>query len=78
MLHVSDTLWPDVNHHLPLGQGNLDLSWFLQRLAAAQFNGTAVLEIGGLPKSGGYGRDTNEALIESRARFEQMVQTYFT
>jgi L-ribulose-5-phosphate 3-epimerase len=37
-------------------------------LAAAGFAGPAILEIGGLPKSGGYGRDTDEALNKSRQR----------
>lgn len=73
MLHVSDTPWPDVNHHLPLGQGNLDIGKFVQPLLAAQYRGPAILEIGGLPKSGGYGRDTNDALITSRARFQESL-----
>lgn len=73
MLHVSDTPWPDVNHHLPLGQGSLDFSKFLQVLLGANYAGPAILEIGGLPKSGGYGRDTNEALIDSRMRFHEIV-----
>ncbi len=65
MLHVSDTLLPDVNYHLPLGQGNLDLVAYCQALKTHQFVGPAILEIGGLPKSGGYGRDTDDALIHS-------------
>ncbi len=73
LLHVSDTPWPDTNHHLPLGQGNLDFSQFLLPLAAAKFSGFAVLEIGGLPKSGGYGRDTNEALMTSFAQLSQQI-----
>ena len=73
MLHVSDTPWPDVNHHLPLGQGNLDFGKFVKPLLTAQYRGNAILEIGGLPKSGGYGRDTNDALIASRARFQENI-----
>ena len=75
MLHVSDTLWPDVNHHLPLGQGSLDFAKFLQHLLAVNYSGPAILEIGGLPKSGGYGCDTNEALINSRTRFHEIILT---
>ena len=33
-----------------------------------------VLEIGGLPFSGGYGLDTDEALVASRARLVNVVQ----
>lgn len=73
MLHVSDTPWPDVNHHLPLGLGSLDISKFLHVILSANYAGSAILEIGGLPKSGGYGRDTNEALIESRTHLHEVV-----
>ncbi|MGB4869959.1 MAG: TIM barrel protein [Candidatus Promineifilaceae bacterium] len=66
LLHISDTVWPDVNHHLPLGQGSLDLKGFCRAVLAGGFRGPAILEIGGLPKSGGYGRDTDDALHESR------------
>ena len=65
MLHVSDTVWPETNYHLPLGQGNLDFSAYCRRLRQGSFSGPAILEIGGLPKSGGYGRDTDEALAQS-------------
>jgi len=75
MLHVSDTPWPDVNYHLPLGQGSLDFSLFLQALLTAEFTGPAILEIGGLPKSGGYGRDTNEELIDSMECFQETVSS---
>jgi sugar phosphate isomerase/epimerase len=73
MVHVSDTPWPDVNHHLPLGEGNLDFGKFVQPLLAAQYRGPAILEIGGLPKSGGYGRDTNDALIDSLTRLQKHI-----
>lgn len=66
LLHVSDTPWPEVNHHLPLTQGSLDLAAFVQSALAGGFRGPAILEIGGLPKSGGFGRDTDEALHASR------------
>jgi hypothetical protein len=39
----------------------------------AHYRGPAILEIGGLPKSGGYGQDTNDALITSRARFQENI-----
>lgn len=68
MLHVADTPLPEVNHHLPLGLGTIDFAAYLRPLLAGGFAGPAILEIGGLPRSGGYGRDTDTALIESRAR----------
>lgn len=71
MLHVSDTPLPEVNHHLPLGQGTVDVVGYCRALRSVNFAGPAILEIGGLPKSGGYGRDTNEALIDSAARLRR-------
>jgi L-ribulose-5-phosphate 3-epimerase len=68
MIHVSDTLLPEVNYHLPLGLGNLDFAAYCRALETGGFSGPAILEIGGLPKSGGYGRDTDEALVDSLAR----------
>jgi sugar phosphate isomerase/epimerase len=68
VLHVSDTPLPDVNHHLPISTGLIDFDAYGDLLRAGEFRGPAVLEIGGLPKSGGYGRDTDEALIESLHR----------
>jgi L-ribulose-5-phosphate 3-epimerase len=70
MLHVADTPLPEVNHHLPLGQGNIDFAAYCRALADGGFAGPAILEIGGLPKSGGYGRDTDEALVASRRHLE--------
>lgn len=67
MLHISDTPLPEVNCHLPLGLGKIDFAAYCQALVAANFHGPAILEIGGLPKSGGYGRDTDAALIDSLA-----------
>lgn len=69
-LHVSDTPLPEVNHHLPLGLGNIDFAAYCQTLIERGFNGPAILEIGGLPKSGGYGRDTDEALTDSLRRLQ--------
>jgi sugar phosphate isomerase/epimerase len=67
-LHISDTRLPETNEHLPLGMGNIDFANFCGRLHAAGFEGPAILEIGGLPKSGGYGRDTDSALVDSLQR----------
>lgn len=68
MLHVSDTRLPETNEHLPLGVGTVDFRRFRQTLQAGDFQGPAILEIGGLPKSGGYGRDTDAALVDSLQR----------
>jgi sugar phosphate isomerase/epimerase len=62
LVHVSDTPLPETNHHLPLGRGSVDLT-LLRGLTVP-----LILEIGGLPLSGGYGLDTDEALIDSRAK----------
>ena len=70
MLHVSDTPLPTVNYHLPLGMGTIDFAAYCQALRAGGFQGPAILEIGGLPKSGGYGRDTDEALVASQERLK--------
>ena len=73
MLHVADTPLPAVNHHLPLGQGSIDFAAYCRALRARGFRGPAILEIGGLPISGGYGRDTDEALIASLARLTEVT-----
>lgn len=72
-LHVSDTPLPEVNYHLPLGLGNLDYTDYCASLFEHGFSGPAILEIGGLPKSGGYGRDTDEALIDSARRLREAL-----
>jgi L-ribulose-5-phosphate 3-epimerase len=61
LVHVSDTPLPETNHHLPLGRGNVDFT-----VLRGFEDVPLVLEIGGLPHSGGPGLDTDEALIESR------------
>jgi L-ribulose-5-phosphate 3-epimerase len=62
LVHLSDTPLPDTNHHLPLGRGNVDYG------VTRQFDDVpVVLEIGGLPHSGGPGLDTDEALLDSLA-----------
>lgn len=60
LVHASDTPLPETNHHLPLGFGNVDYS------VLADIDVPVILEIGGMPASGGYGRDTDDALIASR------------
>jgi L-ribulose-5-phosphate 3-epimerase len=65
MLHVSDSPLPETNYHLPIGLGTIDFEDYFCALIEGGFEGVAILEIGGLPKSGGYGRDTDEALEAS-------------
>ena len=63
LVHVSDTPLPETNHHLPLGRGSVDLG------PARTFEDVPlILEIGGLPHSGGPGLDTDDALLDSLAR----------
>lgn len=68
MLHVSDTRLPTVNDHYPLGMGAIDFPAYCRAVTASGFSGPAILEIDGLPQSGGYGRDTDEALVDSLHR----------
>ena len=70
MLHIADTRLPETNEHLPLGMGTVDFAHFCRVLQAGNFYGPAILEIGGLPKSGGYDRDTDAALIDSLHRLQ--------
>ncbi len=74
LLHISDTHLPAINQHLPLGEGTLDFRPFLQAVADANFNGIGILEIGGLPASGGYGRDSDQTLSHSR----DLLQTWLS
>jgi L-ribulose-5-phosphate 3-epimerase len=69
LVHASDTPLPETNHHLPIGLGSVDFS-VLRGLDVP-----VILEIGGLPVSGGYGRDTDEALRDSLARLRQVSDT---
>jgi sugar phosphate isomerase/epimerase len=62
MVHVSDTPLPETNHHLPLGRGSVDLS------VLRDLDVPLILEVGGLPHSGGPGLDTDDALRDSLAR----------
>ena len=63
---------PTLNHHLPIGQGNVDFAYIFKELDRRDFHGPGILEIGGLPKSGGYGRDTDEALQDSLVRLRMV------
>ena len=66
LVHVSDTPLPETNHHLPLGRGTVDPA------PARTFDDVPViLEIGGLPHSGGPGLDTDDALRDSLERLRQ-------
>jgi sugar phosphate isomerase/epimerase len=60
LVHASDTPLPETNHHLPLGRGAVDFSP-LREIDDVP----VILEIGGLPISGGPGFDTDEALLNS-------------
>jgi len=73
LLHISDTPLPAVNHHLPLGEGSVDLAACGRALRAAGFAGPAILEIGGTATAGGFGRDTDRALIASRERLRRAL-----
>ena len=74
LLHVSDTRLPRTNDHLPLGMGSIDLAARCRPLLECCFDGPAILEIGGLPHSGGFGRDTDEALTASRQLLETLLK----
>jgi sugar phosphate isomerase/epimerase len=65
LVHVSDTPLPETNHHLPLGRGSVDLA------PLGQLDVPLILEIGGLPISGGYGLDSDVALLDSLARLRR-------
>lgn len=67
LAHVSDTPQPQVNHHLPLGAGTMDFGVLFAELRRRGVACPAILEIGGTPKSGGFGRDTDAALRASLA-----------
>jgi L-ribulose-5-phosphate 3-epimerase len=67
LVHVSDTPLPELNHHLPLGRGAVELT------VLAGLDVPLVLEIGGLPHSGGPGLDTDEALRDSLAHLRSAL-----
>jgi sugar phosphate isomerase/epimerase len=62
LVHVSDTPLPETNHHLPLGRGTVDFN------VVKDVDVPLILEVGGLPISGGPGFDTDEVLLDSLAR----------
>jgi sugar phosphate isomerase/epimerase len=66
MLHVSDAPLPETNYHWAPGRGRVDFAGYCRAVAAAGFDGPAILEIGGAPWSGGFGQDTDAALIDAR------------
>ena len=72
-LHISDSPLPHVNHHLPLGQGNIDLAAYCTALFEAGFKGPGILEIGGNPASGGFGKDSDQALAQSYHHLDQLI-----
>lgn len=76
MLHVSDTPLPEVNYHFPIGQGSINFGAYFGELQRRGFTGPAILEIGGQPKSGGFGRDTDEALLDSQQRLVTVLDQH--
>ena len=74
-LHISDSPLPAVNHHLPLGEGSVDYAAYCRALLAGNFSGPAILEIGGNPEAGGFGGDTDEALVESAQKLRGAFST---
>lgn len=71
LTHVSDTPLPAVNYHLPLGLGTVDVATHCHALRESAFSGAMILEIGALSISGGYGKDKDEALQQSRHHLSQ-------
>jgi L-ribulose-5-phosphate 3-epimerase len=69
LVHVSDTPLPETNHHLPVGRGNVDFS------VVRDLDVPLILEVGGLPISGGPGLDTDEVLLDSLARLRAVART---
>jgi L-ribulose-5-phosphate 3-epimerase len=69
LVHVSDTPLPETNHHLPLGRGSVDFS------VVRDVDVPLILEVGGLPISGGPGLDTYDVLLDSLARLRALART---
>jgi sugar phosphate isomerase/epimerase len=67
LVHVSDTPLPKTNHHLPIGRGNVDFS------VVRDLDVPLILEVGGLPVSGGPGLDTDDVLLDSLARLRALM-----
>jgi L-ribulose-5-phosphate 3-epimerase len=75
LVHVSDTPLPQLNGHQPIGAGSLDVGAYLSAALDAGFRGPLLLEIGGHPLAGGFGRDTDEALVDSLGRLRTLLAT---
>ena len=75
MLHISDAPNGQTKHHLPLGQGDVAAAAYCHALREGGFSGPAILEIGGTKKSGGFGKDTDEALLDSARRLRLAWET---
>ncbi len=75
VLHLSDTDLPEVNYHLPIGMGKVDFKKYFNALKEAGFSGPGILEIGGIPKSGGFGRDSDESLIDSLEKLKLVLKS---
>jgi sugar phosphate isomerase/epimerase len=73
LVHVSDTPLPQLNGHQPIGGGSLDVEAYLGAAIDGGFSGPLVLEIGGHPLAGGFGRDTDEALSDSLGRVRTLL-----
>ena len=73
LVHVSDTPLPQLNGHQPIGGGSLDVEAYLGAALDGGFRGPLVLEIGGHPLAGGFGRDTDEALVDSLGRVRSLL-----
>jgi hypothetical protein len=67
LVHVSDTPLPETNHHLPLGRGTVDFS------VLKDIDVPLILEVGGLPISGGPGFDTDEEQLDTLAPLRAVV-----
>jgi L-ribulose-5-phosphate 3-epimerase len=66
LVHVSDTPLPETNHHLPLGRGSVDFG------VLKDVDVPLILEVGGLPISGGPGLDTDEVLLDSLVKLQTL------
>jgi sugar phosphate isomerase/epimerase len=73
LVHVSDTPLPHLNGHQPIGGGSLDVEAYLGAAIDGGYRGPLVLEIGGHPLAGGFGRDTDEALSDSLGRVRLLL-----
>lgn len=77
VVHVSDSPLPELNYHWSLGRGSIDFAAYLKPLVASNYQGIYILEVGGLPKSGGYGQDTDQALLSSKQHLEEVLKKIY-